>query len=534
MTTDKQDRRAEIQRLFHAEHWPVGTIARQLGMHRETVLRVLHQAGVSTDFVQRRPSTVDPYLPFIRQTLEAFPSLRSSRIWQMVRDRGYPGSKDHFRVIIGRLRPPKPAEAFLRLHVLPGEQAQVDWAHFGTLDCQGHPRPLMAFVMVLSWSRRIFLRFFRNASTSAFLQGHVEAFETFGGVPRVILCDNLKSAVLERRGSAVRFNDQLLELAAAYRFEPRPVGIRRGNEKGRVERAIRYIRESFFAARSFHSLEDLNDQARAWSLSIADDRSPREHGGRSVRELFAEEQTRLLSLPSDRVDTSERVLVAVGKSPYVRFDRNDYSVPLEHVRRALVVQATEQRVRILGDDGTLLAEHPRCWGAKQTLECPEHLESLVQHKREASQHRHTDRLRASVPSSEAFLVQSRLQSASLGALVKQLHDLLDRFGAQALERAVTKALEAKTLHVGALRHLLDQQSLGAPPPVSIHLSGKAASLVVQPHALAGYDEAHAGEDLHGDPYGNPFSRWQLPPPKAEPQTLAHHELHSTEDDDGLF
>ena len=133
-------------------------------------------------------------------------------------------------------------------------------------------RPLMAFVMVLSYSRQIFLRFSLNASLENFLRGHVGAFTAWGGVPRVLLYDNLKSAVLERRGDAIRFHPTLLEFAGHYRFEARPVAVARGNEKGRVEKAMRYARDSFFAARSFADLADLNTQAAAWCNGIAADR----------------------------------------------------------------------------------------------------------------------------------------------------------------------------------------------------------------------------------------------------------------------
>ena len=152
------------------------------------------------------------------------------------------------------------------------EQAQVDWGHFGQLEIGRARRPLMAFVMVLSHSRQIFLRFYLDARMENFLRGHVDAFDALGGVPRVLLYDNLKSAVLERRGEAIRFHPTLLEFAGHYRFEPRPVAVARGNEKGRVERAIRYVRDAFFAARSFTDMDDLNAQAAAWCNGIAADR----------------------------------------------------------------------------------------------------------------------------------------------------------------------------------------------------------------------------------------------------------------------
>jgi transposase len=146
----------------------------------------------------------------------------------MVHERGYRGSPHHFRHLIACLRPRPQAEAFLRLRSLPGEQAQVDWAHFGHLVIGRARRPLMAFVMVLSYSRHIFLRFFLNARMENFLRGHVGAFETWNGVPKVVLYDNLKSAVLERQGNAIRFHPTLVEFAGRYRFEPRPVAVARG------------------------------------------------------------------------------------------------------------------------------------------------------------------------------------------------------------------------------------------------------------------------------------------------------------------
>src|SRR4051794_41195473 len=145
----------------------------------------------------------------------------------------------------------------------------------------------MAFVMVLSYSRQIFLRFFLDARMENFLRGHVGAFTAWNGVPRVLLYDNLKSAVLERRGDAIRFNPTLLSFAGHYRFEPRPVAVARGNEKGRVERAIGYIRGAFFAARRFTDLDDLNAQADDWSRGLAADRRCPAEPECTVREVFA-------------------------------------------------------------------------------------------------------------------------------------------------------------------------------------------------------------------------------------------------------
>ena len=146
-----------------------------------------------------------------------------------------------------------------------------------------------------------------------------------GGTAKVLLYDNMKSVVLERRGDAIRFHPTLLELAAHYRFEPRPVAPARGNEKGRVERLIRFVRGSFFQARRFRDLDDLNVQADQWCHSRAAERPCPEDPQRTVAEVFAEERAHLIALPDNPFPCEERVEVAAAKSPYIRFDGNDLS-----------------------------------------------------------------------------------------------------------------------------------------------------------------------------------------------------------------
>lgn len=222
---------AQILRLHTVEKWRVGTIARQLHVHRDAVRRVLAGKLSPVHVSPLRASRIDPYRPFILATLEKFPTLSAARLHAMVRERGYVGGPSHLRLLVAQMRPRPAAEAYLRLRTLAAEQAQVDWGHFGHLQIGRARRSLMAFVMVLSHSRMVFLRFFLDARMDSFLRGHALAFAAFGGVPRVLLYDNLKSAVLERVGDAVRFNPALLAFAAHHCYEPRPVAIARGNEK---------------------------------------------------------------------------------------------------------------------------------------------------------------------------------------------------------------------------------------------------------------------------------------------------------------
>ena len=491
------DIEAQILRYHHAEKWTVGTIARQLHVHHSVVRRVLAQAGLPRIGPPPRPSQIDVYLPFIRQTLETFPTLTASRLYAMVGERGYRGSPDHFRHLIACHRPRPKAEAYLRLRSLPGEQAQVDWAHFGHLQIGRARRPLMAFVMVLSYSRQIFLRFFLDARMESFLRGHVGAFAAWQGVPRILLYDNLKSAVLERHGAAIRFHPTLLGFAGHYRYEPRPVAVARGNEKGRVERAIRYVRDSFFAARSFVDLDDLNAQAETWCIGPAADRRCPDEPQRTVRVVFAEEAGRLLALPDNPAPLLERVTVSVGKTPYVRFDLNDYSIPHTHVRRVLSVLADPHEVRIV-DGAEVLAVHRRSYDKGAQIEAAAHVQALVEQKRAARQHRATDRLARAVPASQTLLARAAERGANLGAITSALIRLLDRNSAADLQAAILEALERNVPHPNAVRLALERrrEQRGQAPQVDLalpeHVQRRDAP--VRPHALETYDQLKERSD----------------------------------------
>ena len=488
---------AQILRYYHAERWRVGTIATQLQLHRDTVARVLCQAGLPLMGPVRRASAIDPYLPFIRETLEQFPTLTASRLYGMVQSRGYIGRPDHFRHLIARHRPRRRTEAYLRLRTLPSEQCQIDWGHFGHIQIGHARRPLMGFVTVLSWSRQIFLRFYLDARMENFLRGHVAAFEAWGGIPRIALYDNLKSAVLERQGNAIRFNPTLLALAGHYRFEPRPVAVARGNEKGRVERAIRYIRDAFFAGRTFTDLDDLNAQADAWTSGPASERRCPEDEKLTVKAAFDQEKACLLALPPNAFATDEVKAVSAGKTPYVRFDLNDYSVPHAYVQRALTVVADPRQVRVL-DAAKVIATHPRSYDRGRQVELPEHIDALVEHKHKASAHRTTDRLVQAIPQSRELLRQAAERGEPLGRITRTLLDLLDRYGVAELEVAIRDALAREVPHPNAVRLALERrrQEHHSPPPIGVALPDhlKRRDITVRPHSLAGYDQLTEAND----------------------------------------
>ena len=477
--------RVQIRRYFYAEHWKVGTIAQALKLHPDTVRRAIeverfHRAE------QLRATMLDPYLPFVRQTLEAHPRLCATRLHQMLRDRGYTGSVEQLRRVVARLRP-QPQEAFLRLQVFAGEQAQVDWAHFGSVTIGRARRALSCFVMTLSWSRALYLEFFFDQTMESFLRGHVNAFRSFSGAARVALYDNLKSAVLERHGSQIHFNPRLLELAAHYHFVPRPCQVRAGNQKGRVERAIRYVRDSFWAARAFTTLEECNRQALKWRDEVAHQRPWPDDNSRTVVQAFEQERPRLLELPLHEFDTDRVVSVRAAKTIYVRFDGNDYSIPPEAVGRELTLAASGAEVRIL-DGAREIARHRRSYNRQQLVLDPAHQQALLRTKRKARESTRDGRLELVVPESAVLLERAFAEGESAAQQSAQLLDLLDRYGARAMRRAVREALQRNTPRASSVAFLLRQCNSATPLPLDLSRHPDAQNLEVRPHDLETYDE----------------------------------------------
>jgi transposase len=477
--------RAQMRRYFYVEHWKVGTIARELGVHPDTVRNAI-EAERFRHVQPARPSLVDPYLAFIREVLEQHPRLRATRIYQMIRDRGYAGSIPQLRRAVARLRP-SGREPFLRLQLFPGEQAQVDWAHFGPVLVGRARRVLSCFVMTLSYSRALYLEFFFDQTMENFLRGHVHAFQAWNGQPRAILYDNLKSAVLERRGHEILFHSRLLELSAHYHFAPQLCQVRAAHQKGRVERAIRYVRDSFWAGRTFTTLAECNRQAGAWRDEVAHQRRWPGDNGRTVAEAFAEEQPRLLSPPLHPFDTDRMEVVRAHKTIYVRFDLNEYSIPPEAVGRPLTLLASDTVVRIL--DGTVeMARHRRSYDRRQLLLDPAHQEALLKSKRKALHSTPASLLEQVVPEIKTLLDLAFAEGESAGRQTSHLMKLLQEYGATALRRAVIEALARHTPRASSVAFLLRRQPRNARLAIDLSRHPEAQALEVRPHDLEIYDD----------------------------------------------
>ena len=493
------EQHAEIRRLFFGEHWKVGTIAANLGVHHDTVRAAIALDTRALPRATCRRTQLDPYLPFIRETLEQYPRLRATRVHAMLQPRGYAGSAVQVRRLVRVLRPQTTRHLYRRLVVLPAEEAQVDWGSFGTIRIGHGTRLLSGFVMVLSYSRALFALFTLDQTLESFLRGHVEAFTAFRGIARTLVYDNLKAAVLERQGSAIRFHPRLLELAGHYHFAPRPCTPGRGNEKGKVERQILYLRDAFFAARTFRDVDDLNAQFVHWRDHVAHQRPHPEQRDRTVAQVFADEHPRLLRLPEHPLETDLVRPVVSGKLAYVRFDRNSYSIPHTHVRRPLTLLASATTVRVV-DGVEELARHVRSYDTGQTIEDATHVEGLVAATRQANVHTGRDRLRLAVPAIATLLEQLAARGEPLRTHTIRLLTLLDDYGPTDLAAAVATALELGALGAGSIAHILEtrRRQRGQRPVLSVVLPNHPGvrDLELTPPRLETYDALSRRDDDH--------------------------------------
>ena len=478
----------EIRRLHFAEHWKVGTIEAQLGVHRDVVRRVV---GLLSEQRFRLPSQqrrVEPFVAFIDETLARYPRLRATRLYDMLRPRGYTGSVRTLREHVALVRPVPRREVFLRTEPMVGEQAQIDWAYVGPRTVDGGKRALWIFVVVLASSRALWAEFVWDLSVWSLRRSLVRAAQYFGGTTRQWLFDNPRTVVLERHGDAVRFHPMLLELAGQMRAQPRLCGVRKPQQKGRVERAVRYLRERFLAGRTILDVTSGNRLMLEFLGEIAQQRPHPVHRDRTVGELFTEEQERLLPLPSPLPGIDQVVPVTPDKTAFVRFDNNLYSVPTVWAGRALTLVADDTVVRLL-DGGEEVARHARSWGRQQRVEAHAHRAEILATKRHASDLKGRDRLHAVIPEIDVLIARWVTAGRNIGSMVGRTIHLLNLYGETLLGEAVAELVARGTHDPGALAILCEQRRRAAdkPVPIDIRLGDHVPDRDVIPHDLGGYD-----------------------------------------------
>jgi len=479
---------AEVRRLFFAEHWKVGTIACQLDVHHDVVRRVLDLLP-PPEASEPRVQRLDPYREFIATQLEQYPRLRATRLFDMIQPRGYRGSVRTLRRWVACVRPAPPPEVFLRLQPLAGEQAQIDWAHVGTLPVPGGERPLWVFLMVLAYSRALWAELVFELTADSLGRSLVRGTTWLQGSARQWLFDNPKVVVLERHGDTARFHPDLLDLAGHYHVQPRLCAVGKGNQKGRVERAVRYLRERFFAGRRITDLAAGNRELAHFLEEIA---LPRPHPvfrPRSVADVLAEERSQLLPLPATPPATDRVLSVAADKTASVRFDTNLYSVPPAAAGKTLTLVASDTQVRVL--DGALeVARHARGWGRRQLIEVPEHRAEILRLKRAAQELKGRDRLRALIPTIDTLYARWIEAGRSLRHTTAFANRLLDLYGEAIFIHAVTDILQRGLHDPGALAQLCEQQrrAHSRPVPIEIAVPSHVPDRDVIPHNLEDYDD----------------------------------------------
>jgi transposase len=488
--TVSSDTEADIARLFHVEHWKVGTIATQLGIHEDVVRRVIAEKGhVSTLVAPQFSPLIAPYQGLIQETLGRYPHLCASRLFDMIVDRGYSGSMRTLRRYVMEVRPKKSREAFLRLNPLVGEQSQIDWAHVGHVPMPGGgTRPLWLFILVLSYSRAMWGEFCFDMTVHSLLRSLVRAAQFFGGVTRQWLFDNPKIVVLERHGNAARFHPLLLKLSSDFCVQPRLCGPYRGNEKGRVERKIRFLRDRFLAGRHVHSIEQGNRDLLEFIERIAHRQAHPDCRERTIADSLLEEQQHLLAIPNPLPCTDLVIPVAVDKTAFIRFETNLYSVPPDFVEQTLTLTVDDHTVRILSG-AEVVALHARSFGRRQKLEDPKHRAEIIRRKQTVAPSMKRDHLRAVCPDIETLVERWVIAGRNVGSMSVLTYRLLDLYGIDIFTQAIAEAISRGTHDPGAIGVLCEKfrQSTEKPVPIEVPLGEHIPDREVIPHDMGGYD-----------------------------------------------
>ena len=326
-----------IHRLHSVEKWSLRKIAAHLHIGRRTIVKYL-ETPVPQPTRRDRASKLDPFKPAVAELLEQDLAAHAPVVTQRLRTLGYDGGetivKDHLRALRAES---KARRAYVRVEPGPGERFDIDWGHFGALTYNGAARKLYAFCLVEAHSRRMYLEFTHSQTVETFVRCHLHAFDDFGGCARELWFDNLATAVAEHEGNLVRFNPRFLGFAREYGFIPRACHVAAAWEKGKVERAIGYIRQNFWPLWTFTDLTDVNAQARRWVQDTANQRKHRETG-QAPAERFQPEFLRPVPLLApDYRDTAEAL---VHKDLRLSFDGSRCCAPPRYVGHKLTVKLT--------------------------------------------------------------------------------------------------------------------------------------------------------------------------------------------------
>ena len=459
-----------IKKLAEKERLNVAQIAGSLGLDRRTVAYWVGQAR----FHERRlpaprRSILDPYKDLIQRLLEKHP-YTGAQLLILIREQGYKGGYTILKDYVCKIRPRR-RPAFLTLSFAPGECAQVDWGSYGTVACGQTRRKLSFFVMVLCYSRMMYVEFTVLQTMEHFLGCHERAFQFFGTVPRAIMVDNLRSAVLKRlTGEAPVFNPHYFDFSRHYGFEIRACNVRKGNEKGRVENGVGYVKKNFLGGLEIPDFVALASACTHWLTEVA---NVRIHGETRKRpcELFAQEKQALRPLAAKPYDIGTIIPVRASSTFRVSLDSNRYSVPAEYAGAQLTLKAYPDRVCIYSGD-KLVARHPRSYDRHQDFEHPDHPKALLAERRRARQQKMYARFIALSSKAEEYyrrLAERRLNPAHH---VQKIVALSEIYGTDAVARAMQDAFALEAFSCEYIANICEQRARFHEEPGALHLTRK--------------------------------------------------------------
>jgi len=474
-----------IHRLHFVEKWPVRKIARHLHLGRRTVSKYLARPS-QTPVERTRTSKLDPFKPVIREWLEQDPSVTGAVIRQHLGERGFVGGQTIVRDYLYALRQEtKVRRAYVRMEPAPGERFEIDWGHFGALVYDGAPRKLYAFCLVECHSRKMYLEFTHSQTFETLVRCHIHAFEAMGGVVRELWFDNMATVVAEHDGNLVRFHPRFLAFAREYGFIPRACHVGAAWEKGKVERAIGYVRQNFWPLRTFTGLADVNSQAHQWLRDIANQRRHRETGQTPEERFRPETLCPLPALVPDYRDTADAV---VHKDLRLAFDGNRYCVAPRYVGHRLTIKADSSSLAVY-DQHQQIVSYPRSWKRGQTFGAERFQKELLSAM--AAAQRSADQLRLVAllgPASELYLGRIATTDRSLSRQIRELLVLIRDYGPDAVATALSKAHAAGAFGADYVANILRQQQSRRDVQPPLFLKDPALNqLATDPLSLAQYD-----------------------------------------------
>ncbi len=489
----------KIKDCHDREGLTVAQIARRLHLDERTVARWLATETFGPRRMARRPSKLDPFKEQIVRWLATHP-YTAAQIFLRLRETGYRGGITIVKEYVRHVRPPR-TPAFLTLVFAPGQCAQVDWGQFGSIQVGNTRRRLSFFVMVLCYSRMLYVEFTVSETMEHFLACQANALAFFGGVPARVMVDNLRSAVLRRAvGETPVLNPRYKDFADHFGFTIAPCGVRKPHEKGRVENAVGYVKKNLLAGLELTDFCLVNPAARHWLDAVA---NVRVHGStkRQPRELFEAEKAALKPLPSQPYDVGVIRPVRATRRFRITVDTNAYSVPAEYAGAALTLKRYPDHLCLYHQD-KLIARHVRCYDRHQDIEDPDHPRALLQQRRRAADQKLLQRLLALTPKAEPFyqgLVERRL---NLRHHVRKIVALSEIYGPEKTARALVDALEFQAFSCEYITNLLEQRQRLLPEPGALHLTRRQDLLELElPEPDLGlYDQDTPPPTTPGEPH----------------------------------